>query len=116
MAGTDPYFLPLPFPLSSTPPFDRHDWIIGRPDGTTARYVIDYYGDDEADARDEQRRLARERDAAVRRGSSAMPKDAAEEDEEDDDQARFILDIRPALDSFEAIRVRARRAFRESMA
>lgn len=75
--------------------------------------MIDYYGDDEADARDEQRRLARERDAAVKRGSSAMPRE--EEDEEDDDQARFVLDIRPALDSFEAIRVRARRAFRESM-
>jgi cytochrome c heme-lyase len=35
---------------SSTPPFDRHDWYVRRPsDGTSQRYVIDYYSaaDDE---------------------------------------------------------------------
>ena len=32
----------LGYPL----PFDRHDWTVSRPDGTTARYVIDYYYDD----------------------------------------------------------------------
>lgn len=24
-------------------PFDRHDWAVQRPDGSVARYVIDYY-------------------------------------------------------------------------
>ena len=27
-------------------PFDRHDWTVIRHDGTTARYVLDYYYDD----------------------------------------------------------------------
>ena len=27
-------------------PFDRHDWTVIRPDGTTVRYVLDYYYDD----------------------------------------------------------------------
>ncbi|CAO1631352.1 unnamed protein product [Sympodiomycopsis kandeliae] len=76
----------LPNSYASTLPFDRHDWIVGRHDGSTARYIIDYYGDDEADA-----------------------KDAADES----DQARFVLDVRPAMDSFAAIKVRASRAFKE---
>lgn len=25
------------------PPFDRHDWVLSRKDGSTVRYVIDYY-------------------------------------------------------------------------
>lgn len=27
-------------------PFDRHDWVVERPDGTEVRYIIDYYHDD----------------------------------------------------------------------
>jgi cytochrome c heme-lyase len=27
-------------------PYDRHDWTVLRPDGTTVRYVIDYYYDE----------------------------------------------------------------------
>ena len=30
------------------PPFDRHDWVVERPDGTEVRYIIDYYHDDAA--------------------------------------------------------------------
>lgn len=25
------------------PPFDRHDWVVERPDGTEVRYVLDFY-------------------------------------------------------------------------
>lgn len=102
-------FLGTVFPsrYASEPPFDRHDWIIGRADGTEARYVIDYYGDDEADARDEQRRLWKQQQA--QNGSPSTQDD----DDGDEDQANFVLDIRPAVDSFEALRVRASRAFRD---
>lgn len=34
-------------------PFDRHDWTILRSDNTQARYVIDYYFDEEKSAEDE---------------------------------------------------------------
>jgi hypothetical protein len=35
------FFLLLP---STEPPFDRHDWIVKRPEtGEEVRYVIDYY-------------------------------------------------------------------------
>lgn len=30
-------------------PFDRHDWMVERGDGTVVRYVLDYYYDDEGD-------------------------------------------------------------------
>jgi cytochrome c heme-lyase len=34
----------LPTRFSSDPPFDRHDWVVKRPDtGEEVRYVIDYY-------------------------------------------------------------------------
>jgi len=34
----------LPSRFNSEPPFDRHDWIVKRPDtGEEVRYVIDYY-------------------------------------------------------------------------
>lgn len=99
----------FPSRYSSEPPFDRHDWIVSRPNGSTARYVIDYYGDEEADARDEARRRAR----LQQEKEGKISKKAEDEEDEDEDQARFILDVRPALDSFDAIRVRARRAFQE---
>jgi len=59
-------------------PYDRHDWTVERRDGTTARYVIDYYHDET---------LARE-DA-----SSAHP------DLHDATASRSLLvDVRPAAD------------------
>ncbi|OQS04295.1 cytochrome c/c1 heme lyase [Thraustotheca clavata] len=33
-------------------PFDRHDWIVVRNDGTEVRYVIDYYFDEEKSKED----------------------------------------------------------------
>ena len=74
---------------STTPPFDRHDWIVTRPANPSAsvsspageksdqnsgqtittRYVIDYY--------------------------SAPP--------DEDGNPVFSLDVRPALDSFESV-------------
>lgn len=59
-------------------PYDRHDWTILRSDGTTVRYVIDYYHD-ETRASDE--------------ASSAKPqlKDTAA-------TPSLLVDVRPALD------------------
>lgn len=34
----------FPSAFSDEVPFDRHDWYVLRKDGTTVRYVIDYYG------------------------------------------------------------------------
>ena len=60
-------------------PFDRHDWIVDR-GGKEVRYVIDYYHDESATSAD-------------RRPSSLL----------DTSSMRSIaLDVRPALDSFEA--------------
>jgi cytochrome c heme-lyase len=39
--------------LGQGKPFDRHDWTIQRSDNTQARYVIDYYFDDEKANEDE---------------------------------------------------------------
>ncbi|OSD03052.1 cytochrome c and c1 heme-lyase [Trametes coccinea BRFM310] len=33
----------LPARFNTEPPFDRHDWIVRRPNGEEVRYVIDYY-------------------------------------------------------------------------
>jgi hypothetical protein len=49
-------------------PFDRHDWTVLREDGTTARYVMDYYYDESAGVADN--------------ASSST----------------FLVDVRPALD------------------
>lgn len=59
-------------------PYDRHDWTILRDDGTTVRYVIDYYYD-ETRARDTE--------------DSAKPS-------KDDREATpsLLVDVRPALD------------------
>ncbi len=37
--------------LGRVRPFDRHDWFVERADGTTVRYVIDFYSGQAADAR-----------------------------------------------------------------
>ena len=60
-----------------SPPFDRHDWIVDRC-GTRLRYVIDFYtGRSESGG-----------------GTAA-------------NNLSFYLDVRPALDSWEAIRMRS---------
>jgi len=59
-------------------PYDRHDWTVLRNDGTTVRYVIDYYYD-ETRARDD--------DASAKpdlKDTSATPS--------------LLVDVRPALD------------------
>lgn len=59
-------------------PYDRHDWTILRPDGTTVRYVIDYYHD-ESRASDD----ASSANPALT-DTSATPS--------------LLVDVRPALD------------------
>lgn len=72
----------MPNTFSTEPPFDRHDWIVRRPDqqGKEVRYVIDYY---------------------------SVP------DDPDKDEPEFVLDVRPALDSFESLSVRLQKGFQE---
>ncbi|PWZ00817.1 LOW QUALITY PROTEIN: hypothetical protein BCV70DRAFT_211566 [Testicularia cyperi] len=72
----------MPSTFSSDPPFDRHDWIVRRPDqnGREVRYVIDYY---------------------------SVP------DDPDKDDPEFVLDVRPALDSFESLCTRMRKGYDE---
>jgi len=62
-------------------PFDRHDWVIQRPDGTEVRYIIDYYHDD-----------------AAARGNK-IPQGL-----QDKEAVKSIsVDVRPALDSVHAV-------------
>lgn len=66
--------------LGHQPPFDRHDWVVDR-GGKEVRYVIDYYHD--------------EAHAAADKTPTSM---------KDLHSIRSIkLDVRPALDSFEAL-------------
>lgn len=68
-------------------PYDRHDWVIERSDGSAVRYVIDYYYD-ESRARTDR--------------ASARP------DLHDDSGADSLLvDVRPALDGPGALFQRA---------
>lgn len=59
-------------------PYDRHDWTVLRDDGTTVRYVIDYYYDE-----------SRARETA----ESAKPKL-----HDRDATPSLLIDVRPALD------------------
>ena len=59
-------------------PFDRHDWTILRPNGTTVRYVIDYYYDETRAREDDKSGMPDMND------SSATPS--------------LLVDVRPALD------------------
>jgi len=70
--------------LGCPAPFDRHDWVVGRPDGSEVRYVIDYYHDDAAVDAD---------------GKPAL---------HDDTTVKSIkIDVRPALDGAGALFDRA---------
>lgn len=76
-------------------PFDRHDWIVDRC-GREVRYVIDYYGVDEDGDNDDSKESSRSGNINIK-----------------DDAAVFYVDIRPALDSFSALRDRIKVAWRE---
>eukprot|EP00624_Nannochloropsis_granulata_P003373 evm.model.NODE_27169_length_92994_cov_27.080458.13 len=62
-------------------PFDRHDWVVQRPDGTEVRYIIDYYHDDAA-----------AKDNKIPQG--LHDKEAVKS---------ISVDVRPALDSVHAV-------------
>lgn len=66
---------------SYQPPFDRHDWTIDR-NGKRIRYVIDFYTG---------------RGGASTGASAGLPP-----------QLAFYLDVRPAIDSFEGVKLRVR--------
>jgi cytochrome c heme-lyase len=69
--------------LGYTAPFDRHDWVVDRC-GTRIEYVIDFYAGRAAAA-----------DPATG-GAGGKPS--------------FYLDVRPKLNSWEGIKMRASRA------
>lgn len=71
-------------------PFDRHDWMVER-DGTTRRYVIDYYDI-----------------------SSNAEQDAIPGLHDHDSVKSIAIDARPALDSFDSILLRAKNLFRST--
>ncbi|CAK7227412.1 Cytochrome c1 heme lyase [Sporothrix bragantina] len=71
--------------LGYTAPFDRHDWIVDRC-GTQVEYVIDFY--------------------AGRPGSTTA---AAGAQRAGNPQINFYLDVRPKLNSWEGIKMRALR-------
>lgn len=59
-------------------PFDRHDWVVERCDGTRVEYIIDFY--------------------------------QGKEDKTKPGALNFFLDVRPKMNSFEGVRMRAERA------
>ena len=71
------------FSNSYQPPFDRHDWTIDR-NGKRIRYIIDFY--------------------TGRGGASAAAPGGLPP------QLAFYLDVRPALDDFEGVKMRVRRS------
>ncbi|KAI3628647.1 CYT2 [Malassezia furfur] len=73
-------------------PFDRHDWIVVRPDATgepkTMRYIIDFYAG---------------------RNPSQTSSDAMMKASDPKNKISFYLDVRPAPDTFEGIAMRLHR-------
>lgn len=86
----------FPSKYSQEPPFDRHDWIVQRPPPAPADSVEP---PSEAELKARQIRYIIDYYEAP--------------SETDEDEATFNLDVRPALDSFDAIRLRAKKAFAE---
>ncbi|GHJ86384.1 hypothetical protein NliqN6_2786 [Naganishia liquefaciens] len=78
--------------LGYTAPFDRHDWVINRC-GQEIRYVIDFYSG----------RAPQAGAAAGSNPAGLPPKDAG--------NLSFYLDVRPAVDSWEGVRLRASKLF-----
>ena len=70
-----------------TPPFDRHDWIIERENGREVRYVIDFY-------------------AGAPVAPMHPPRSNGSQPSPSPPQVPLHLDVRPALDSYEATRDR----------
>ncbi|KAI5863562.1 cytochrome c and c1 heme-lyase [Durotheca rogersii] len=70
-------------------PFDRHDWVVDRC-GTEVEYVIDFYA-------------GRPTAAAAAAGAAATP-------DADPGKLSFYLDVRPKLNSWEGVKMRALRA------
>ncbi|KIW95350.1 uncharacterized protein Z519_03934 [Cladophialophora bantiana CBS 173.52] len=68
-----------------TEPFDRHDWVVQRCDGTKVEYVIDFY----------QGKAPREGQNG-KQGNNAL---------------NFYLDVRPKLNTMEGWRMRAEQLF-----
>lgn len=63
-------------------PFDRHDWTVLRPNGTTVRYVMDYYYDESQEKEDE--------------GSPSGENPLSS-------SSTLLVDVRPALDSVSSL-------------
>ena len=60
-------------------PYDRHDWTILRSDGTTVRYVIDYYHDESR--------------------ANESPESALPSIQDHNATPSLLVDVRPAIDS-----------------
>jgi len=60
-------------------PYDRHDWTILRPNGTTVRYVIDYYHDESR--------------------AQETPESALPDHRDHNATPSLLVDVRPAVDS-----------------
>jgi cytochrome c heme-lyase len=69
--------------LGKREPFDRHDWVVQRCDGSVVEYVIDFYEGKKTETRG---------------GRGGGGEDVS-----------FYLDVRPKLNSFEGVRLRAER-------
>ncbi|KAK5956480.1 hypothetical protein OHC33_001965 [Knufia fluminis] len=66
--------------MGAIEPFDRHDWTVERCDGGQVEYIIDFYQGKEREDVDPRRRAQ---------------------------ELNFYLDVRPKLNSFEGVRMRA---------
>lgn len=74
-------------------PFDRHDWFVDRGDGTgERRYVIDFYNGKETTRSNKM--------AQSSQGNAGLPS--------------MYLDVRPALDDFEAVQDRVKMFFKNA--
>ncbi|KAJ9122710.1 hypothetical protein QFC24_004139 [Naganishia onofrii] len=78
--------------LGYTAPFDRHDWVINRC-GQEVRYVIDFYSG----------RAPISSPTGKSSAGGLPPKDAG--------NLSFYLDVRPAVDGWEGVRLRASKLF-----
>lgn len=78
--------------FSYTAPFDRHDWVINRC-GQEVRYVIDFYSG----------RAPTSSTTGQAASGGLPPKDAG--------NLSFYLDVRPAVDGWEGVRLRASKLF-----
>jgi cytochrome c heme-lyase len=71
-------------------PFDRHDWTVQRSDGTTVRYVLDYYHDDAVASEEPGSGLPSLPNIKNTTTTTMTTKNTVKS---------LIVDVRPALDS-----------------